>query len=82
MAQYKPGEIVPQSGVFTLPRDPVHVDVPHEMTVIKGSPLSDLSVLPGGALPARPRSQARLRNRAFRRGTGAGFIIAPGNGHS
>jgi hypothetical protein len=33
MAQeYRPGEIVPQSGVYTI----THADMPHEVTVIKG----------------------------------------------
>ena len=37
MAQdYKPGEIVPQFGVDTITHDPVHADMPHEVTVIKG----------------------------------------------
>lgn len=37
MAQdYKLGEIVPQSGVYTITHDPVHADMPHEVTVIKG----------------------------------------------
>jgi len=37
MAQeYKPGEIVPQSGVYTITHDPIHADMPHEVTVIKG----------------------------------------------
>jgi hypothetical protein len=37
MAQeYRPGEIVPHSGVYTITRDPVHTDMPHEVTVIKG----------------------------------------------
>jgi hypothetical protein len=37
MAQeYKPGQIVPQSGVYTIIHDPVHADMPHEVTVIKG----------------------------------------------
>jgi len=35
-AGYKPGEIVPQSGVYTIRHDPVHADMPHEVTVIKG----------------------------------------------
>ena len=35
MAQeYKPGQIVPQSGVYTITHDPAHADMPHE--VIKG----------------------------------------------
>src|SRR5918912_3668399 len=37
MAQeYRPGEIVPQSGVYRIAHDPVHADMPHEVTVIKG----------------------------------------------
>ena len=37
MAQeYKPGEIVPQSGIYTIVHDPVHADMPHEVTAIKG----------------------------------------------
>jgi hypothetical protein len=37
MAQeYKPGQIVPQSGVYKITHDPVHADMPHEVTVIKG----------------------------------------------
>jgi hypothetical protein len=37
MAQeYKPGQIVPQSGVYTITHGPVHADMPHEVTVIKG----------------------------------------------
>src|SRR5262249_39650698 len=31
-----PGEIVPQSGVYTITHDPVHADMPHEVTLIKG----------------------------------------------
>jgi hypothetical protein len=37
MAQeYKPGEIVPESGIYKITHDPVHADMPHEVTVIKG----------------------------------------------
>ena len=37
MAQeYKPGEIVPQSGLYTITHDPAHPGMPHEVTVIKG----------------------------------------------
>ena len=36
MAQeYRPGGIVPQSGVYTITRDPAHADMPHEVTVIR-----------------------------------------------
>jgi hypothetical protein len=30
------GANVPQSGVYTITHDPVHADMPHEVTVIKG----------------------------------------------
>jgi len=37
MAQeFKPGEVVPQSGIYTMAHDPAHADMPHEVTVIKG----------------------------------------------
>ena len=37
MAQeYRPGEIVPQSGIYTITHDPAHADMPHEVTVVKG----------------------------------------------
>jgi hypothetical protein len=35
-AGYRPGEIVPQSGIYTITHDPAHADMPHEVTVIKG----------------------------------------------
>jgi len=32
MAQeYKPGQIVPQSGIYTIAHDPAHADMPHEV---------------------------------------------------
>jgi hypothetical protein len=34
--EYKPGQIVPRSGVYTITHDPVHAEMPHEVTVIKG----------------------------------------------
>src|SRR6202030_4305707 len=34
--EFKPGEIVPQSGVDRIIHDPPHADMPHEVTVIKG----------------------------------------------
>jgi hypothetical protein len=34
--EYGPGEIVPQSGIYTITHDPQHADMPHEVTVIKG----------------------------------------------
>jgi hypothetical protein len=37
MAQeYRPGEIVPKSGIYTIAHDPAHSHMPHEVTVIKG----------------------------------------------
>jgi len=51
MAQeYRPGEIVPQSGIYTITHDPAHADMPHEVTVIKGPALSDLPALQGHPL--------------------------------
>ena len=34
--EYKPGEIVPQSGIYMITHDPAHPGMPHELTVIKG----------------------------------------------
>jgi hypothetical protein len=34
--EYRPGQIVPQSGVYTITHDPMHANMPHEVTVIKG----------------------------------------------
>jgi hypothetical protein len=28
--KFRPGEIVPQSGIYTITHDPAHVDIPHE----------------------------------------------------
>jgi len=37
MAQgFRPGQIVPESGVYRITHDPQHADTPHEVTVIKG----------------------------------------------
>ena len=37
MAQeFKPGQIVPESGIYRITHDPQHADMPHEVTVIKG----------------------------------------------
>ena len=33
--EYRPGQIVPQSGIYTITHDPMHA-VPHEVTAIKG----------------------------------------------
>jgi hypothetical protein len=38
MAQeFKPGQIVPESGIYSISHDPHHPDMPHEVTVIKGA---------------------------------------------
>ena len=34
--EFKPGQIVPESGVYRITHDPQHADMPHEVTVIKG----------------------------------------------
>lgn len=34
--QFKPGQIVPESGIYSITHDPVHADMPHEVTVVKG----------------------------------------------
>ena len=34
--QFRPGQIVPQSGVYRITHDPQHPDMPHEVTVIQG----------------------------------------------
>ena len=37
MAQeYRPSDIVPESDIYTITHDPVHAEMPHEVTVIKG----------------------------------------------
>src|ERR1700740_2029282 len=47
MAQeFKPGEIVPQSGIYTITHDPAHADLPHE---VRGSRAGTFS--PAGNLP-------------------------------
>ena len=34
--QFKPGQIVPESGIYRIVHDPQHADMPHEVTTIKG----------------------------------------------
>ena len=34
--EFKPGQIVPESGGYRITHDPQHADMPHEVTVIKG----------------------------------------------
>lgn len=34
--EFKPGQIVPESGVYRITHDPVHTDALREVTVIKG----------------------------------------------
>jgi hypothetical protein len=57
MAQeYKPGEIVPQSGIYTITHDPAHADMPHEVTgrqPSKGHPSS-------GGVPGPPQFRKLL----------------------
>ena len=35
-SEYKPGEIVPQSGIYKISHDRDHPDMPHEVTAVKG----------------------------------------------
>ena len=34
--EFKPGQIVPQSELYRITREPQHPEMPHEVTVIKG----------------------------------------------
>jgi len=34
--EFHPGQTVPESGVYRVSHDPIHPDMPHEVTVIKG----------------------------------------------
>ena len=34
--EFKPGQIVPESGIYRITHDPQHAGMPHEVTVIKG----------------------------------------------
>jgi hypothetical protein len=75
MAQeYRPGEIVPQSDIYTITHDPVHADMPHEVTVIKRPALSDLPALQGHPLRAQPCGQTCRRDRSPRGGARAGAV--------
>jgi hypothetical protein len=58
--EYKPWQIVPQSGVYAITHDPVHADMPHEVTVIKGRRFPTCRHCKGDQLSARPCGQARL----------------------
>jgi hypothetical protein len=66
MAQeYKPGEIVPQSGIYTITHDPVHADMPHEVHRYQRQTFSDLSALQRRQVSSRSFGKARRRNRSF-----------------
>jgi hypothetical protein len=56
--EHKPGEIVPESGIYKITRDPVHADMPREVTAIKGSAVSDLPALQGHYVRARSCGKA------------------------
>jgi hypothetical protein len=62
MAQeFKPGEIVPQSGIYTITHDPAHADMPHEVTVIKGRRFATCRhCKSASSSPMRPGMSARL----------------------
>jgi hypothetical protein len=37
MAQeFRPGQIVSQSGIYTITHDPAHADMPHAVTAVEG----------------------------------------------
>ena len=46
--EFKPGQIVPESGVYRITHDPVHAEMPHEVTVIKRAAVPHVSSLQGG----------------------------------
>ena len=80
MAQaYKPGEIVPQSGIYTITHDPAHADMSHEVTVIKGRRFPTCR-MQGHPLRARPCGQACRRDRSSRGGACAGFVTPARHG--
>jgi len=54
------GEIVPQSGIYTITHDALHADIPHEVTVIKGRRFSTCRHCP---LQCRPVGTHRRRSR-------------------
>ena len=45
--EFKPGQIVPESGVYRITHDPVHAEMPHEVTVIKRAAVPHVSSLQG-----------------------------------
>ena len=34
--EYKPGDVVPTSGIYRVTHDPRHTNTPHEVTAIRG----------------------------------------------
>jgi hypothetical protein len=62
MAQeFRPGEIVPQSGIYTITHDPAHADMPHEVTVIKAGASRPAGIARASASssPMRPGMSAK-----------------------
>jgi hypothetical protein len=62
--EYKPGEIVPQSGIYKIIRDRDHPDMPHEVTAVKGRRFPTCRHCKG-ELRARPCGTARRGNRGI-----------------
>jgi hypothetical protein len=75
MAQeYRPGEIVPQSGIYTITHDAAHADMPHEVTVIGGFRPADIakgsafsSLMRRGMCRKSSISKSRMLRRCKRR---------------
>jgi hypothetical protein len=68
--EYKPGQIVPQSDVYTITHDPVHADMPHEVTVIKGRRFPTAATAKTSASSSRMRHDTSPRSTILQRRTG------------
>jgi hypothetical protein len=66
--EYKPGEIVPESGIYTIRHDPIHTAMPHEVTVIKGPAVQNKLVGDNDAMNAQTLPKVKMPNRD-------GFIV-------
>jgi hypothetical protein len=78
--EFKPGEIVPQSGIYTITHDPAHVDMPHEVTVIKGRRFPTCRHCKGISFELAHAARHVGEIRLSRRGACAGAIAFPAAG--